>query len=420
MPLPHRWLLGTLAWSSCTSHAWAKMVMGIADGHDYQLVSTFCFTIPRPDAGEYVPNGHIHSQTIVASNGHNFLVVNQTELQLGYSCEELVKRAKIIEPLSERTQEVIAYDLTMNVEPSMNGQHMAAVIARCGQAINAEYIIEFTNPGGYLDQHFTCADRGLLQNYLWASLAALVSAPVVLTAFRVLHGRQAHNDVSALFFTGVAFFMARVWLFTVHLLLYSQNGMGLGMLLFVAQFLDFLSTTMTTLVMVALVHGVYVTRPCVPPGSEERSLLLQVTGVFVGTHLLSTLAGGFKVDGALSPFGVQRGSASWPYLIARACTGAFCFNRGTKLAAEAGAESKRHYLLRFSLISLSWLMILPVIMLLSGEDSWHRDAVMMDVANCCMFGALLHDFWPSRFGLLFSCVKPTERMHPYSEFGLDS
>mmetsp|Transcript_9155 Transcript_9155/g.28355 ORF Transcript_9155/g.28355 Transcript_9155/m.28355 type:complete len:421 (-) Transcript_9155:188-1450(-) len=420
MPLPHRWLLGTLAWSSCTSHAWAKMVMGIAGGEDYQLVSTFCFTFPRLEPGERVANGHVRSQTIVSSNGHTFLVVNQTDLKQGASCEDLMRRAKVVEPLNERSKEVTAYDMTLNVEPSLNGRRIAAVIARCGQQINAEYIVEFTNPAGYLGQHFTCADQGLLQSYLWFSLAAAVAAPVFVTALRVIHRRQAHNDVSAIFFTGASFFGARVWLFTLHLLLYSQNGMGLGMLLFVAQFLDFLSTTMTTLVMVALVHGVYVTRPCVPPGSEERSLLLQVTGVFVGTHLLSTLAGGFKVDGALSPFGVQRGSASWPYLIARACTGAFCFNRGTKLAAEAGAESKRHYLLRFSLISLSWLMILPVIMLLSGEDSWHRDAVMMDVANCCMFGALLHDFWPSRFGLLFSCVKPTERMHPYSEFGLDS
>ena len=36
--------------------------------------------------------------------------------------------------------------------------------------------------------------------------------------------------------------------------------LGLGMLLFVAQFLDFLSTTMAMLVLVALVHGVYVVR----------------------------------------------------------------------------------------------------------------------------------------------------------------
>merc|ERR1711920_528177 len=102
------------------------------------------------------------------------------------------------------------------------------------------------------------------------------------------HRRQAHNDVSAIFFTGAAFFGARIWLFTVHLLVYSRNGMGLGMLLFVAQFLDFLSTTMAMLVLMALVHGVYVTRPCVPPGSEDRKVLMQVVGVFTATYLLST------------------------------------------------------------------------------------------------------------------------------------
>jgi len=396
------------------------MVMGIANGEDYQLVSTFCFTFPEAVPGEQLPNGHIHSQTIVSSNGHKFLVLNHTELQQGFSCDDLVKRAKVIEPLSERTKEVIAYDLTLNVEPSMNRQHIAAVIARCGQSVNAEYIVEFTNPGGYLDQHFTCSDRGLLQSYLWFSLVAAVLAPIFLTAMRILHKRQAHNDVSAIFFTGAAFFGARVWLFTVHLLVYSRNGMGLGMLLFVAQFLDFLCNTMATVVMIALVHGVYVTRPCIPPGSEERRILIQVTGGFTGTYLLSTLVCGFKVDGLLSPFGVLRGNASWPYYLSRACTGVFCLNKALQLAKEAEAQSKKNYVLRFGMIAISWLMTMPVIMLLSGEDSWHRDALLMDVANFCMFGILLYDFWPSRFGALFSCIKPTERMHPYSEFGLDS
>lgn len=417
---PRRWLVYLLACNSEAGCAWAKMVMGIASGDDYQLVSTFCFTFPEPVPGEQTPNGHIHSQTIVSSNGHKFLVLNHTELQQGLSCDDLVKKAKVIEPLSERTKEVIAYDLTLNVEPSMNRQHIAAVIARCGQPVSAEYIVEFTNPGGYLEQHFACADRGLLSGYLWLSLGVAALTPFFAAAVRALHRRQVHNDISAIFFTSAAFFGTRVWLFTVHLLVYSRNGMGLGMLLFLAQFLDFLFNTMAMLVLTALVHGVYVTRPCIPPGSEERRVLLQITGGFAGTYLVSTLACGFRVDGLLSPFGVVRGLASWPYLLARACTGCFCFNKSLKLAATIEAQARKGYVLRFGTIALLWLMLMPAMMLLSGEDSWHSDALVVDVSNFCMFGALLYDFWPSRFGALFSCIKPTERMHPYSEFGLDS
>lgn len=397
--------------------ATAKMIMGIASGQDFQLVSTFCFTFPQQVPGEAIPNGHIHSQTIVASNLHKFLVLNYTDLTQGYSCEELVKRAKVIEPLNERTKEVIAYDLTLNVEPSMNQQRIAAVIARCGQPINAEYIVEFTNPGGAFEQHFACAEQGLMQTYLWFSVCALGLAPFFLSALRVLHRRQVHNDVSAIFFTGAAFFGARVWLFTLHLLVYSRNGMGLGMLLFVAQFLDFLSTTMATVTLVALVHGVYVTRPCVVPGSDERTSLLQAMGGFTSTFLLSTLACSFKVDGPLSPFGLLRGAASWPYLLARTCLSVYCFNRGVKLANEPEAQFKKDTIMRFSIISLVWLGLLPVLILFSNEDSWIREAYLMDLASFAMFGVLLHDFWPSRFGALFSCMKPTERLHPYSEFG---
>mmetsp|Transcript_73291 Transcript_73291/g.203275 ORF Transcript_73291/g.203275 Transcript_73291/m.203275 type:complete len:449 (+) Transcript_73291:186-1532(+) len=401
-----------------STDAQAKMVMGIASGDDYSLVSQFCFTFPPRLPGEPVSNGHIHSQTIVSSNAHKFLVLNYSEFKQKPSCDELVRRAKVVEPLTERTKEVVAYDLTLNVEPSMDHQHIATVIARCGQPISAEYIVEFSNPGGYLQQHFACSDQGLLQTYLCYCAAAATLAPAFYSALRVLHRRQAHNDVSALFFTSGGFFGARVLLFTGHLVVYSQNGLGLGMLLFVAQFLDFLATNTLTLVLLALVHGVYVTRPIVPHGSDERRTLLQVIGGFTGTHLLSTLACGFKVDGELSAFGVLHSASSWPYVIVRAYTGVFAFRRGLKLAQETEAVQKKHLLLRFSFMALIWLETLPVIMLSSGEDSWHHDALIMEIGNFCLYGTLLYAFWPSRFSSLFSCIKPTERMHPYSEFGL--
>merc|ERR1711920_1056893 len=104
----------------------------------------------------------------------------------------------------------------------------------------------------------------------------------------------------------------------------------------------------------------------------------------------------------------------------RICTGVFCWNRGLRLANEADAQAKKAYILRFSGISLAWLALMPVVWFFSGVDSWHFDALVLDVATFALFGVLLYDFWPSRFGTLFSCIKPTERMHPYSEFGLDS
>jgi len=398
----------------------AKMVMGIAKGQDYQLVTTFCFTFPRRAPGEPMPTGHIHSQSIVSSNGHKFLVLNYTDVQRELPCTELVKRAKVIEPLNERTKEVIAYDLTLNVEPSMAGQQVAAVIARCGDVVNAEYIVEFTNPGGFLERHFACSEQGMQQSYLWLSVAVALLAPAFVSAQRVLHRRQVHNDLSAMFFTSAAFYSARIWLFTVHLLVYSSNGMGLGMLHFVAQFLDFLSTTMAMLVLMALAHGVYITRPCVPPGSDERKVLMQIIGAFAATYLLSTLASGFKVDALLTPFGTLREAASMPYLLVRCCAGIFCCNKGLSHAAGQEASDKKHFVVRFGFIALSWLLTLPVMMFLSGEDSWNSSAIMIDMSSLSMFVMVLYEFWPSRFGTLFSCIKPTERMHPYSEFGLNT
>lgn len=172
--------------------------MGIARGEEYAFVSSFCFVFP--DATGPVPDGHIHSQTIVSSPGHKFLVVNQSDLQEGRSCEELVRRAKVIEPLTERSLEVIAYDLTLNVEPSMSRQQISTIIARCGEQVSAEYIVELTSPGGLFERHFACSDRGLLSGYLWCTLVVCVTSSFFYSACRMLHHRQAHNDISAIFF----------------------------------------------------------------------------------------------------------------------------------------------------------------------------------------------------------------------------
>lgn len=393
-----RWMLfGIVLASLWTDCAIAKMVMGIASGSDYQLVSTFCFTFPYKSPGSPVQNGHIHSQSIVAADGHKFLVVNYTDLNRGLSCEQLVKTAKVIEPLVEKTKEVVAYDLTLNVEPSMNGQHIAAVIARCGQTINAEYIVDFTNPpGSYFDQQFACAEQGFLTSYLWISLLTLVLAPSCFSAMRTLQRRQAHNDISALFFTSASFFGVKTWLFTTHLLVYSHNGMGLGMLLFVAQFLDFLATTMATVVLLALVHGVYVVKASVPVGSAERAALIRITGSFAATFLLSTLFCGFKVDGPISPFGVMRGTIAMPYIVSRTLTGFFCLSQGMKLAQESDAAQKKPYILRFTAVAAGWLLLMPAVMLFSGDASWHREAVVLDLASLAMYSVLLWDFWPTR------------------------
>lgn len=417
-----RWFLCVLACDHCCVRTWAKMVMGIANGQDYRLVSTFCFTFPDPVPGMPVTNGHIHSQTIVSSSGHKFLVVNRTEVERGIPCEDLVRRAKVIEPLTERSKEVIAYDLTLNVEASMNRQNVAAVIARCGQTVSAEYIVEFTNPGGWTEQQFACADQGLFQSYLWLALVICCCGPVFYFAFRVLQRRQAHNDVSAIFFASAAFFATRVVFFLIHLLVYARNGMGLGMLLFLAQFLDFISTTLAAVVLVALVHGVYVTRPAIPVGSEERDTLIRVMGGFTVTYLISTLACGFRLDSDLTPFGLLRGMASTPYLLSRFATGIFCFKKGMSLASDGIGDAlqaeKKHLVTRFSFLSVLWLSSMPVIMVMSNEDTWRDNMIYMEWISIGSYGTLLYFFWPSRFGSTFSCIKPTERAHPYAEFGL--
>eukprot|EP00913_Durusdinium_trenchii_P031329 g29336.t1 len=53
------WLWPGLGVLILANGAVAKMVMGIADGEDFQLVSTFCFKFPAAVPGQLAPSGHV-------------------------------------------------------------------------------------------------------------------------------------------------------------------------------------------------------------------------------------------------------------------------------------------------------------------------------------------------------------------------
>lgn len=192
------------------------------------------------------------------------------------------------------------------------------------------------------------------------------------------------------------------------------------MLLFIAQFLDFASTVMTTVVLLALVHGVSVTRPQVPPDSDERPALLRAVGIFATTCMISTLSCGFQLDDKLAPFRLTLGPASYPYIFARGLLAVFCFQKGTKMAVSPEGANKKQSLVRWSLLSLIWLGFLPVCIIFSGAESSKLAVFTLETANLSIVCLLLYFFWPSRFGTLFSCTRPTDKLHPFSEFGLPS
>lgn len=119
--------------------------MGIAVGTGYQLLSTFCFAPQAPgDAGRgHAQRAHPRADDLLGG----WSPASRREPEPHLLCDGVVCRAKVIELVSERTSDVVAYRLTLDVLPSMSGQPVAAVIVLCG--LSAECISEFTKPGGY-------------------------------------------------------------------------------------------------------------------------------------------------------------------------------------------------------------------------------------------------------------------------------
>ena len=244
---------------------------------------------------------------------------------------------------------MVAYDLTLKVDKAVSQVPLLAMIVRCGGAIDAQYILDFQNPGGMFTRCFSCNDQGLYERYCIIFLLVLVLAPFVLKAWRIVENRSAINDVTAIAYASLMFFLAHIFCFFLHIMVYAGNGHGVGVLVFFAQFVDFMFSSLFFTAANLMVHGVYITKPSFPQG-EERQRYLVSTFVFVCTNLCAAVMTGFMISGAeLSPFALYHKAYALPYIIARFLCGGWLITRAMETARAAQNQEKKQVLTRMGL-----------------------------------------------------------------------
>jgi len=390
----------------------AKSIVGIATGQDYAYIDSFTFTFEQPSS-----LGHIHAQTIVSTPQNQLLVIPKDVLDglaKPWRCEDLVANAKVKEFLTEAKKDVVAYDLVLNVERSVAGR-IHVFIARCGQPISVDYILEFYNDGGIFIKQFDVKAQGTFQQYIFFALIALIAFPIGIKQYRLLIQRQSMNDLAAICYIASLFFGLRMLFFTIHCAIYASNGSGMSVILFMCEFLDMITVNCWMVCGLAIVHGVYVARPEIPPSSERQQFLFLVAA-FVMLFLLSMMWTSFFLN-ELEGFGLSQAWGSMPYFIIRIYTAIVALMRGPVSAKEENTE-KKLFLTRFASYYAFWLASTPVIVYTT--DNWMTASFRMEMVNFGMVLLYFHCFSPERFGWLFTHSKANAKQHPYSEFGLPS
>eukprot|EP00916_Digyalum_oweni_P001421 GHVL01002774.1.p1 GENE.GHVL01002774.1~~GHVL01002774.1.p1 ORF type:complete len:143 (-),score=9.45 GHVL01002774.1:1334-1762(-) len=114
---------------------------------------------------------------------------NMSSLSVGYSNKSMCSPKYSV----EKDREVTGYDLTLNIEPNLDRMNLVTTVTRCGNSTNAEYIVEFTNPGGYFKKQFSCHDQGIYQIHLLLLLCCLLAIPQFYKAWHAMERRQTSN-----------------------------------------------------------------------------------------------------------------------------------------------------------------------------------------------------------------------------------
>jgi hypothetical protein len=394
----------------------AKKVVGIADAGEIAVLDKFCFTIPD-DAHK----GQIKSQIIVNKPNQHFLVLNSSAFDAANGdCAKLKSTAKVVEPLMETNREVISYDLTLAVEKKLTGETLLAVMVNCGNGdVSGQYILDFTNPDGSFDTQFSCRSIGLIWEFFFFTACVLLLAPSFIYCEQVLSRRQVLNETTALFFAAAAAFVLHIFLFTIHIGVYSMDGSGLIVLCFLSELFDGVQTCLLTLVATLVTHGVSISRADYTLEVEAHRRLCVVVCALALFSILSALNHGFHEKDDLNPFGWMRtgGFVTSCLLFTRVVAGAFVYQRGMVTSKNEAIAGKREFMVNFACMYACWLTSAPVIYTLTSE--WRNAVFRIEVVNFAAYGTLLFYLWPTRFGQIFTAVQATQSNHPYNEFGLD-
>ncbi|RQX75655.1 rhodopsin-like GPCR transmembrane domain protein [Toxoplasma gondii CAST] len=372
-------------------HAEAKKVLGLARGGTYEPVADFCFSIPEGQ------KGRIMAQTMVSATGHELVILNKTESEVlaglrrdiesgaGETpvCHKLINSARVREPLvggvpmefRDSTPSLYAMDLA--VDSNVNEQHITVWITRCrnNAPVDAMYHLQFTNPGGFWERHFSCEDRGLLPLYLMALVVCALSSLASLSSWRALK-RSSSSPVPSLSagsLCAVILFSLSVLLNTIHLLVYASDGGGIGVLKFLSQFFD---ACMRCLLFV-LIASVATRSSSGGPAIAEQyhTLAVMAAAIYVLCQLVYNVAES-QAYTHLSAYFCLRTVWGVPFMLGNAIAAGFVLLVCVNNALFAGDAANRRFQTNFATGCLVYFIV-PLVLVLGTNGSSLTDSATM-------------------------------------------
>ncbi|CBZ53550.1 conserved hypothetical protein [Neospora caninum Liverpool] len=371
-------------------HAAAKKVLGLARGGTYEPVAEFCFTIPEGQ------KGRIMAQTMVSATGHELVILNKTEsevlaglhhdLNTGADetpiCHQLIKGARVREPLvggvpMEFEGSVPSlYAMDLSVDSNINEQHITVWITRCrhNAPVDAMYHLEFTNPGGFWEQHFSCQDQGLLPLYLVALVFCGVSGLASFSTWRALdRGSSAPSSLAAGSLCAVGLFSLAVLLNAVHLFVYASDGGGLSVLKFLSQFFEACMRCLLFVLIASVATRSTAGGPAV--SQQYHALAVMAAAIYAACQLVYNLAES-QTYNSVSAYACLRTVWGLPFMLGNVIATGFVLLVCVNNALFTGDLASRRFQTNFATGCLIYFAV-PLVLVLGTKGSPLTDTATM-------------------------------------------
>ncbi|SBT33104.1 serpentine receptor, putative (SR12) [Plasmodium ovale wallikeri] len=206
----------------------SKVVYGLYDNTNYVNFSKFCYIKDRKKKGVVIlSNMFIPNSKFLALDKTDNEIYDYANNKKGKMCEDLEKEALFIhsfDDMSSKSLNKPYFVYEKDIDISLTEKQLNFIILSCNNKIKNAFKIEFRNGSGFMNDHFSCEEQGLIEIYALLMVILAVLSQVYFQKRKELS--DSKSELTESVHCAILFFLSSNILYLIHLIAYAFNGSG--------------------------------------------------------------------------------------------------------------------------------------------------------------------------------------------------
>ncbi|SCA48734.1 serpentine receptor, putative [Plasmodium ovale] len=380
----------------------SKVVYGLYDNKNYSKFSKFCYSKNRKKKG-----------VVILSNmfipNSKFLVLDKTDNEIydyannkkGKMCEDLEKEALFIhsfDDISSKSLKKPYFVYEKDIDISLTEKQLNFIILSCNNKIKNAFKIEFRNGSGFINDHFSCEEQGLIEIYALLMVILGVLSVVYFQKRKELSGSKSELTESV--HCAILFFLSSNILYLIHLISYAFNGYGFSIFKVLSQIYEAIYDCFVITILFYILNS--------KNNKEKRNQDTFRTALLYGVLKFFYVLYEIENNQELNLYSALHSVVALPFVVHRVVIAVLVYRNCKKLLKEKKNLEEKTTVLFDSFLYTVWILSIPVHYFFMGNVSLHFTHLFVHFCNLYILIYLVYNISERKYEALQST-------HPYIE-----